>query len=97
MTGNPKRTTYNYFTSSNSGMDAGIWCCEAGAWRIAFADDTDEFFTVLEGIVRLHDEAGIVKEIGPGEAAVIPAGFKGMFEVVEPVRKYYVIVKRTAA
>ena len=78
-------------------MDAGIWCCETGAWKIAFADDTDEFFTVLEGQVRLHDEAGVTQDIGPGEAAVIPAGFKGMFEVLAPVRKYYVIVKRSAS
>jgi hypothetical protein len=25
---------------------------------------------------------------------VIPAGFRGVFEVVEPVRKHYVIVER---
>jgi uncharacterized cupin superfamily protein len=27
---------------------------------------------------------------------VIPAGFRGVFEVVEPVRKHYVIVERAA-
>jgi uncharacterized cupin superfamily protein len=29
---------------------------------------------VIEGLVRLHDEAGTVVEVKPGEAAVIPAG-----------------------
>ena len=38
---------------------------------------------------RIHAEA-----FGPGEAAVIPAGFRGVFEVVEAVEKYYVIVTR---
>ena len=29
-----------------------------------------------------------------GDAAVIPAGFRGEFEVCEPVRKFYVVVSR---
>ncbi len=95
VSGNPLRTTWTHY--QNGVLDCGIWACERGSWRIAFADDKDEFFCVIEGRVRLHDEAGLVAEFGPGEAAVIPAGFRGMFEVVEPVRKYYVIVDRSAA
>ena len=33
-------------------------------------------------------------EIGPGQAAVIPANFRGAFEVVERVRKHFVVVER---
>jgi uncharacterized cupin superfamily protein len=42
------------------------------------------------------DEHGNAAEAGPGDAMVIPAGFKGVFEVVEPVRKHYVIIDRAA-
>ena len=92
--GNPARHTWNHFSSSQGDVSAGIWACEPGAWRIAFAANKDEFFTVLEGRVRITDADGLAHEVGPGEAAVIPAGFAGVFEVLEAVRKYYVVVDR---
>ncbi|NVE00113.1 cupin domain-containing protein [Massilia sp. BJB1822] len=97
LAGNPKRTTWNHFTSSSGEVHAGIWACEKGSWRIAFADNKDEYFYVLEGRCRVIDEQGYAAEAGPGDALVIPAGFKGVFEVVEPVRKHYVIVDRMPA
>jgi uncharacterized cupin superfamily protein len=93
VSGNPARTTWPYFESANKAVSAGIWACEPGCWRIAFAENKDEFFCVIEGRVRLHDEAGQITEVGPGEAAVIPAGFVGKFEVVAAVRKYYVLAE----
>lgn len=94
ISGNPMRTTWEHFINCSGEMSCGIWGCEIGSWRIQFADNKDEFFCVIEGVVRLHDEKGRVIEIKPGEAAVIPAGFRGKFEVVEPVRKYYVVLER---
>lgn len=35
-------------------------------------------------------------EVGPGESLLIPANFKGIFEVLEPMKKHYVIIERTA-
>ena len=67
---------------------------ETGRWRIAFAADKEEFFAVLEGRVRLWDADGVAVEVRAGDAAVIPAGFRGEFEVCEPVRKFYVVVSR---
>ena len=92
VAGNPQRATWTRF--ERDGMSAGLWGCEPGAWRIAFADDTDEFFHVLSGRIRITDEAGLAREFGAGEACVIPAGFKGVFEVLETVMKLYVFVKR---
>ena len=92
--GNPKRRTWTLYEARQGDLSAGVWACEVGRWRIEFADTEDEYFCVLEGRVRLHDEAGGVTEVGPGEAAVIPAGFRGSFEVVEPVRKHFVVVER---
>lgn len=95
LEGNPRRTTWNHYTSSSGDMQAGVWACERGSWRIAFAANKDEYFYVLEGRCRLLDEQGHAAEAGPGDAMVIPAGFKGVFEVLEPVKKHYVIVERT--
>ena len=93
LQGNPVRRTWNHFNSSRGDVSAGIWACEPGAWRIAFAENKEEFFTVIDGRIRITDAEGSAKEIGPGEAAVIPAGFAGIFEVLEAVKKYYVVVE----
>ncbi|MFC3532203.1 cupin domain-containing protein [Vogesella facilis] len=96
LEGKPRRETWNAFDSRDGAVAAGIWACETGAWRIAFAAGKDEFFCVISGRVQLSNEAGETWEFGPGEAAVIPAGFRGVFRVLEAVRKYYVIVERLA-
>lgn len=93
VAGNPKRLTTSLYEHPN--MSCGIWQCEVGAWRIAFASNKQEFFQLIKGIVRLHlhHAQGEFVEIHAGQAGVIPPGFIGMFEVVEPVEKYYVIVE----
>ncbi len=90
--GNPKRETYSLYEHAN--MNCGIWSCEAGAWNIVFADNKQEFFQVIEGLVRIHDKAtGNYIEVSAGNAGIIPPGFTGTFEVVEAVRKYFVVVE----
>ena len=74
-------------------MSAGVWECEVGRWRIVFPPTEQEYFFILSGVARLHGPDGSVTEVGPGQAAVIPPGFEGEFEVVEPVRKHFVVVE----
>lgn len=89
--GNPERHTYSLYEHPN--MDCGIWQCEVGAWNIVFAENKQEFFTVIEGRVRLHAKhSDIVIDVSAGEAGIIPPGFEGTFEVLEAVKKYYVNV-----
>jgi len=92
--GNPLRTTWNHFTNSSGEVYSGVWGSEVGSWNIVFGDTEDEFFYVTEGRCRVIDDAGNASEAGPGDALVIPAGFKGVFEVLEPMKKHYVIVER---
>lgn len=94
LRGNPARTTWNLFTNTGGELSAGIWACEPGAWNIAFPAGKDEFFCVIEGRIRITDAAGTAREFGPGDACVIPAGFTGSFEVLEAVRKHYVVFER---
>jgi len=94
--GNPERRTWMVYEAAPAGLYAGIWECEVGRWRIQMDPQEHEYFVVLQGRCRIHDTAGVFKEAGPGEALVIPAGFAGEFEVLEPLRKHFVIVSPPA-
>ena len=89
--GRPTRITTEFYNHPH--MNCGIWECEVGAWNIEFAANKQEFFQVIEGVVRLHDTTGAVIEILAGDAGIIPPSFKGTFEVVKKVKKYYVVVE----
>ncbi len=95
LTGNPQRTTWSHYTSADHQLSCGIWACDVGSWRIAFAADKEEFFCVIEGEVCLWDQNDQGVVVKAGEAAVIPAGFVGRFEVIHPVRKYFVVLDRS--
>lgn len=88
----PLRTTWSLYDVAEAGLDCGVWACEPGAWRIAFHGARHEYFHVLEGRIRITDVEGVAREFGPGQACVIPAGFEGVFEVLEPTRKHYVMI-----
>lgn len=90
--GNPERLTYSLYEHTH--MSCGIWQCEVGAWNIQFANNKQEFFQVIEGVVRIHDAKNhSFIEVTAGNAVIIPPAFIGTFEVIEAVKKYYVIVE----
>ncbi len=88
----PRRQTWEHY--QHQGVAAGVWHCEPGAWRIAFAPGSDEFFHVISGRIRITDDDGLAREFGPNDACVIPGGFTGLFEVLETVSKHYVFIER---
>ena len=50
-----------------------------------------EFVYLISGRARLTDAEGQAETFGPGSAFVIPAGFKGSWETLETLKKYYAI------
>lgn len=96
LEGCPTRETWMLYSNPGSGIEAGIWQCEPGRWRIAFPAGEDEYFHVLSGRVAITSLTGERREYGPGDACVIPAGFEGDFHVLETVRKQFVLVTRAA-
>ncbi|HTE43010.1 MAG TPA: cupin domain-containing protein [Steroidobacteraceae bacterium] len=94
VNGNPQRTTWNVYANPSGEVFAGIWSSEVGSWRIEMGPGEDEFFFVVQGRCHLIGDGAAPVEAGPGQSLVIPAGFKGIFEVVEPMTKHYMIVDR---
>jgi uncharacterized protein len=81
--------TLNHYTDTTEQFFAGIWQSSVGAKTVNYTEE--EVCVILEGRVRLTDLNGNAKEFGAGSTFALPAGFKGTWETLEPVKKIYVI------
>jgi uncharacterized cupin superfamily protein len=81
--------TLNHYTDPTAQFFAGIWQSSVGAKTVNYTEE--EVCVILEGRVRLSDVEDNAKEFDAGSTFVIPAGFKGIWETLEAVKKIYVI------
>lgn len=69
----------------------GIWECKPGGWPVVNRPDT-EFTYIISGRALLTDDStGTVVEISGGDLVILPPGWTGRWDVIEPVRKVYAI------
>jgi uncharacterized cupin superfamily protein len=93
LSGDPVTTVQNFFSDVSNGFHAGVWQSTVGSWRVTYSEH--EFCHITSGRVRIHGD-GRHWEFGPGQSFVIPAGFAGVWEVLEPMSKLYVIYEPAA-
>jgi uncharacterized protein len=68
----------------------GEWSATIGAWRVRY--DEWEFCHMLEGICELTaDESGETQRFSAGDSFVIEPGFVGVWRVIAPMKKRFVI------
>ncbi len=89
VAGNPRQTAWVHYTDVSGRFMAGIWHSERGCWKILYTEE--EYCQLLEGVSVITDQAGVAVTVRAGDEFVIPAGFSGTWEVVEPTRKRFVI------
>jgi uncharacterized protein len=89
IAGNPKQTLWMEYTDDSGQFFVGVWESEIGKWSVSYTEE--EYFQVLEGRSVITAEDGRALEVCSGESMVIPRGFKGTWEVIEPTRKTFVI------
>ena len=89
VSGNPATRLQNYFTDGTGQFFSGIWESSTGKWRVSYSES--EFCGILSGRAILTGADGKPHEFKPGDAFIIPSGFEGTWETVEPVRKWYAI------
>jgi len=87
--GDPRQGTFNLFSDPAQQFHVGLWESEPATWKVSYSEH--EFCTILEGRLLMRDEAGGEMLVGPGDSFVISAGFIGTWQVLEKVRKIYVI------
>ena len=87
-------TTKEWYADSSGRFRTGFWSAKPG--RIEINTTKDELCMLLEGVVRLTDASGRIETYRAGDTFVIPSGFKGVWETVEPVRKFYAVHRPAA-
>lgn len=88
LSGEPVKKWHDIFVDPTNQFCVGIWESDIGKWEVDFIED--EFIAIISGRITLTDQDGHAETFGPGETVVVPRGFKGTWETVEPVRKWYV-------
>lgn len=87
--GNPLQKLWVEYTDPSEKFCAGIWQSEIGKWTIQYTEE--EYCHILEGVSLVTEDNGETNQVQAGDRFVIPAGFKGTWEVIEPTRKHFVI------
>lgn len=88
--GSPTTRTWTVEEAEKGTTFAGVWEATPGAWRVAY--DEWEFCTIIHGASVLHEDGADAPHfLGPGDSFVIRPGFTGIWEVVEPTRKLFVV------
>lgn len=94
LSGDPITVVNNYFSDSPRGFHAGVWKSTIGRWRVSYSEH--EFCHITSGRVRIQNQHGSW-QFASGQSFVIPAGFEGTWEVLEPMSKLYVIYELSPA
>lgn len=89
IAGAPVQTTWLEYADPAGTFFVGRWRCTPGKWRIAYTEQ--EYCLLLSGSSVLTGEDGHAVALYAGDAFVIPAGFRGTWEVVETTTKRFVI------
>jgi uncharacterized cupin superfamily protein len=89
----PQAANVDTFSSADKAFVAGVsrydrMTLELRDWPI------DEFMYILEGQVEITPEGGQARTYGPGDAFVMPKGFKGTWRQLSPLRKIQVSYAR---
>jgi uncharacterized cupin superfamily protein len=92
ISGQPRLSVRNHYSDASQQFFAGVWEATPGSWRVRYSEH--EFCHLLSGRVVVTSDAGERREFAAGDSFVVPAGFSGIWEVVESCRKLYAIFER---
>jgi uncharacterized cupin superfamily protein len=89
IAGKPIVRSWRKFEDPAAKRISGIWESTPGKFAVDYK--VWEFCHFLEGVCILTEEGKSPKRLKAGDAFVLSPGFKGEWEIVETVRKHFVI------
>ena len=90
LAGSGEQTVWNAFSDPSGQFHVGHWQGACGRLKVRYTEQ--EFCVLLSGKIRLEqDGTGDSVTFSAGDAFVIPAGFTGVWETLDPCLKLYAI------
>ena len=85
--GAPTMKTWILYTSHDESMISGYWEATPGSYHATYTDY--EFVHIIAGklIITADGESPVV--LSGGDAFVVEPGFKGTWQIIEPIRKHF--------
>lgn len=80
------------FATDDKSIISGIWESDPGTSRWEFLT-RGEIVHILAGRMRVTKDGGEPVELIAGRVAYFPIGWTGTWEIIEPVRKFYVVYR----
>lgn len=90
LSGNPDELGNVHFESHDKSLTIGTWQSTPYAENLSYPDGT-EYSVILSGKVSITNPDGSVEIFEAGESYILPAGTEVRFEVLETMRKIYVL------
>ena len=87
--GSPTMKTWVQHTSLDGSMISGTWEATPGSYHATYA--AYEFVHIMEGEITITPDGGVPVHVGPGDAFVIEANFKGTWKIEKSVRKHFCV------
>ncbi len=92
LAGAPATKTWMTYEEPGGRRASGQWEATPGKWRIFYEEW--EHVVMIYGRCVIEGDDGTRIEAGPGDSFVIEPGFSGSWDVLEPMRKHWVIETR---
>jgi len=89
LSGTPETRVFVTYDAPAERLCAGEWEATLGKWRVSY--DEWEYCLMVSGRCIVTGDDGRIITAGPGDSFVIEPGFSGTWEVLEPMRKHWVI------
>lgn len=91
----PVRRKALFVAGSPPAIVSGVWEAQPGTSRWTFTGK-GEFIFVLGGKMTVTEDGGESVLLGPGDAAVFPPGWAGLWEIHETLRKVMIVFPAVA-
>lgn len=89
ISGTPQTRVWVTYDAPAERLCTGEWEATPGKWRVTYEEW--EYCLILSGRCVVAGDDGVRIEAGPGDAFVLEPGFSGTWEVLETMRKHWVI------
>lgn len=78
------------WSSADGKVEMGVWECTPGRFTTDHSTNS-EIVHIIDGEVELERNDGELRRLGPGDALVLPRGWRGQWHVIKHVRKMWVV------